>query len=49
MNREGAEKVREALEVILEQCYAAISCENCPLYDCKDLHCDDLVACIPDH
>ena len=30
MNRAGAEKVREALKVILEQCRATNSCENCP-------------------
>ena len=51
MTREGAEKVREALKVISEQCRATDSCENCPLYDyCADLFCcDDLFACIPDH
>ena len=49
MTREGAEKVREAVKEIYKQCYATISCENCPLYDCKDLHCEDLAECIPGH
>lgn len=44
MTREGAEKVREAVKTIYEQCKASNSCANCPVFDC----CDDLVACIPD-
>ena len=34
MTREGAKKVREALNIISEQCEATFSCENCPLFDC---------------
>ena len=49
MTKEGAEIIKDAVKVILEQCYSTISCKNCPLYDCKDLHCEDLVDCIPDH
>lgn len=30
MTREGIEKVKGALKVILEQCRATDSCENCP-------------------
>ena len=48
MTREGAEKVREALKVILEQCRATDSCENCPLYDCCQ-GTDDLFERSPDH
>lgn len=54
MTREGAKKVREALKVILEQCRATDSCENCP---CIPQHptarcytrdcCDDLFECVP--
>lgn len=44
MTKEGAEKVREAVKMIYEQCKASNSCANCPVFDC----CDDLVACIPD-
>ena len=47
MTKEGVEKVREAVKVILEQCDMTISCENCPLYDCKDLNCEYLADCIP--
>ena len=52
MTREGAEKVREALKVILEQCRATNSCENCPCipqhptarcYTCDC--CNDLFDC----
>ena len=34
MTREGIEKVRGALEVILNQCTDAHSCENCPVCEC---------------
>lgn len=38
MTREGAEKVRDALKAILEQCQETLSCENtcenCPAYEC---------------
>ena len=34
MTREGTEKVREALKVILNQCTNAHSCENCPVCEC---------------
>lgn len=47
MTREGAEKVREALKVISEQCRATDSCENCPLYDCCQ-GTDDLFERSPD-
>ena len=30
MTREGAEKVREAVKAIYEQCEATSSCGNCP-------------------
>ena len=49
MTKEGAEEVREAVKAILEQCDMTISCENCPLYDCEDLECDDLFECILGH
>ena len=49
MTREGAEKVREAVKAILEQCEATGSCGNCPLCDRKDLSCDDLFECILGH
>ena len=49
MTREGVEKVREAVKVILEQCDMTISCENCPLCDRKDLSCDDLFEYILGH
>ena len=45
MTREGAEKVREAVKAIYEQCEATFSCENCPVYD----SCDDLFECILRH
>ena len=48
MTREGAEIIIGAVEAIYEQCTEAGSCENCPLYDCKDLHCEDLFECVPD-
>lgn len=44
MTREEAESVREALKVILEQCRATNSCENCPVYDCSD----NVFDCIPE-
>ena len=47
MTKEGAEKVREAVKAIYEQCEATSSCGNCPLCDRKDLSCDDLFECIP--
>ena len=49
MTREGIEKVKGALKVILEQCEATMSCKNCPLYDYEDLSCDDLFECILGH
>lgn len=49
MTKEGAEKVREAVKAIYEQCEATGLCENCPLCDRKDLSCDDLFECIPYH
>ena len=49
MTREGAEKVRDALKMILEQCEATMSCKNCPLYDCEDSFCNDLFDCISDN
>ena len=49
MTREGAEKVREAVKAIYEQCEDTGSCKNCPLFDCKDLSCDDLFECILGH
>lgn len=45
MTREGVENIKGALKVILEQCEATFSCENCPVYDC----CEDLFECIPYH
>ena len=44
MTKEGAEIVKGALKVILEQCRATKSCENCPVYDC----CDNVFDCIPE-
>ena len=49
MNREGIENIKGALKIISEQCKETFSCENCPWYDCKDLNCEYLVDCIPDH
>ena len=46
MTREGVEKIRGALEVILEECKTTMSCKNCPLYDCEDSFCNDLFDCI---
>ena len=44
MTREGAEKVREAVKAIYEQCTATFSCENCPVYDCCQ-GSDDFYEC----
>ena len=49
MTREGAEIIIGAVEAIYEQCEDTGSCGNCPLCDRKDLSCDDLFECVPDH
>ena len=49
MTKEGANKVREAVKAIYEQCEDTGSCGNCPLCDRKDLSCDDLFECILGH
>ena len=48
MTREGAEKVREAVKAIYEQCEDTGSCGNCPLGYDSPICCDDLFECIPD-
>lgn len=48
MTREGAEKVREAMRAISEQCMETDSCKNCPLsYYCQCM--DNLSKCRPDN
>ena len=49
MTREGAEKVREAVEAIYEQCTETGSCENCPLRYESPICCEDLFECVPNH
>ena len=44
MTEHGAKIIRGALKVILEQCRATNSCENCPVYDCSD----NVFDCIPE-
>ena len=49
MTKEEAEKVREAVKAIYEQCKETGFCGNCPLFDHKEFPCDDLFECIFGH